>query len=248
MESRVPQEVKCIVGQRIQNRYSALLGCFSAVVLLLKQFGSPQRKTPHGGARLPPPSFLQLCLSESQQYLKLAKQLLSRAITALRRSLIDAHSSPVEEVGGKQFQILFFFTYQRVFAFNSWHEWVNHFGYKIMIRPSPPINAIRTTFVRLKICAAKCVAEYKKNMKTVLGVCVWLGIRHHVLCLLWKTPTGQIGLNTTHFFLRQPPTSRPFSQHLIPWHGPLALCSVHHAGQPEMSLCALPSCPTQARI
>lgn len=49
---------------------------------------------------------------------------------------------------------------------------MNRFGYKIMICPSPLINAIKTTFVFLKICAAKCVAEYKENMKTALDVCM----------------------------------------------------------------------------
>lgn len=67
---------------------------------------------------------------------------------------------------------------------------------------------------------------------------VWLG----------KTPTGQIGLKETLFFLREPPKPHLFSQPLNPRHSPLALCSVHHTGHPEMPLSASPSCPTQARI
>lgn len=51
-----------------ESRICALfsLGSFSAVVLLLKQLGSPKRKTLHAVASLPPPSFLQLCLRKSQ--------------------------------------------------------------------------------------------------------------------------------------------------------------------------------------
>lgn len=107
------------------------------------------KKNTGGGSR--PPTHCSSALpNQSQSYLGLAKPLLSGELTAPRHSFINANSAPVEEVGGRQFPVLFFSAYQRAFALNSSQEWVNHFGYKIMIRPSSPLTLLKQLLSFLK--------------------------------------------------------------------------------------------------
>lgn len=117
-----------------------------------------------------------------------------------------------------------------------------------MIRPSPPINAIKTTFVLLNLCSQVCV-EFKKDIKTVADVCMWdRALDPMSFVWLWKAPIEQIGLNVTLLFLWQPAKPQPFSQPFIPAHSLLELCPGCHGRHPETSLSPSPSCPTQARI
>lgn len=149
----------------------------------------------------------------------------------------------MEEVGGRQFQILFFSTYRRDLALNSSHEWVNHFGYKIMICSSPPINTIKATFVLFKICAVKCAQLEKRSIKTAQdSLRVRPGVRQEFLCLALENSHRTNRIKGDTFPSLQPYKSHPILQPSCPASQsfrPLPWC---HGRGPKIpvSLCLLP--------
>ena len=121
------QKAKCIVGIRIQNVCSLLLGVFLSSSASEATW-EPQKKNTSCRSQPPAPIFPSALPRRVTIIFGIGKATSSQGVRCTKTFLINAHSTPVEEVGGEQFQILSFYTYQRVFALNSWHKWVNHSG------------------------------------------------------------------------------------------------------------------------